>query len=95
MTKQRALEYIKKYRLEGFNKPKKTPLHPTKSHIVVVSYKGQYKVVRFGQQGVKGAGSKPKSEKQKLRRKLFKARHKRNIERGPLYAAYWSDKVKW
>jgi len=95
MNKQKALEIVKKYKLEGFNKPKRTPLHPTKSHIVLANEKGVYKLIRFGQQGVKGAGSNPKSEKEKLRRKLFKARHKKNIEKGKLYPAYWSDKVKW
>ena len=95
MDKKRALEFVKKYDLKGFNKPKTTPLHRTKSHIVVAYENGTYKVIRFGQQGVKGAGKNPKSEKEKLRRKLFKARHKKNIEKGKLYPAYWSNKVKW
>jgi hypothetical protein len=77
------------------NKPKKTPSHPKKSHVVKACAGGKEKIIRFGQQGVSGAGSNPKSEKQKARRKSFKARHAKNISKGKMSAAYWADKVKW
>jgi len=81
--------------LEGYNKPKRTPGHPTKSHVVVAKEGDQIKTIRFGQQGVKGAGKNPKSDKEKARRKSFKARHGKNISKGKMSAAYWADKVKW
>ena len=83
--------------VSGYNKPKRTPSHPTKSHVVVAKSGSQIKTIRFGQQGVETAG-KPKageSKKQKMRRKSFKARHGKNIARGPMSAAYWANKVKW
>jgi hypothetical protein len=79
------------------NKPKKTPGHPTKSHVVKACEGGKEKIIRFGQQGVTTAG-KPKkgeSEKQKARRASFKARHAKNIKKGKMSAAWWADKVKW
>ena len=81
----------------GFNKPKRTPGHAKKSHIVVAKEGDKIKTIRFGQQGVTTAG-KPKageSAKQKARRKSFKARHGKNIKKGKMSAAYWADKVKW
>ena len=81
----------------GFNKPKRTPGHAKKSHIVVAKEGDKIKTIRFGQQGVTTAG-KPKageSSKQKARRKSFKARHGKNIKKGKMSAAYWADKVKW
>lgn len=83
------------HRFAGYNIPKTTPHHPRKSHAVLVKYNGAVKLVRFGQQGVEGAGAKPKTEAQKKRRKSFKARHAKNIDRGPLYPAWWADLVKW
>jgi len=83
--------------VSGFNKPKRTPNHPKKSHVVVAKEGDKVKTIRFGQQGVKTAG-KPKageSKKQKARRKSFKARHGRNIKKGKMSAAWWSSKVKW
>lgn len=83
--------------VEGFNKPKATPNHPTKSHIVVAKQGDQIKTIRFGEQGASTAG-KPKageSEKMKDKRASFKARHSKNIARGKMSAAYWADKVKW
>lgn len=77
------------------NKPKKTPKHGKKSHMVKACENGKEKIIRFGQQGVKGAGSNPKSEEQKARRKSFKARHADNIKKGKMSAAYWSNRVKW
>jgi len=79
------------------NKPRRTPKHKTKSHVVKACSGGVQKIIRFGQQGVTTAG-KPKrgeSAKQKARRKSFKARHRKNIAKGKLSAAYWANKVKW
>lgn len=81
--------------VEGFNKPKRTPNHPTKSHVVVAKEGNQVKTIRFGQQGVSGAGSNPKSSSEKARQKSFKARHAKNISKGKMSAAYWANKVKW
>lgn len=77
------------------NKPKRTPGHATKSHVVKACSNGQEKIIRFGQQGVSGAGKNPKSDSEKARRKSFKARHAKNISKGKMSAAYWADKVKW
>lgn len=81
--------------VSGFNKPKKTPKHPTKSHVVVAKEGDKVKTIRFGQQGVAGAGKSPSSTKEKARKKSFKARHAKNIAKGKMSAAYWADKVKW
>jgi len=81
--------------VSGYNKPKRTPKHPTKSHVVVAKEGGKVKTIRFGQQGVSGAGKNPKSAKDKARRKSFKARHAKNIAKGKMSAAYWANKVKW
>jgi hypothetical protein len=86
---------FKRVGVSGFNQPKKTPSHPTKSHVVVAKSGDKVKTIRFGQQGVGGAGANPKSEKDKARQKSFKARHASNIAKGKMSAAYWSDKVKW
>lgn len=77
------------------NKPKRTPNHPTKSHVVKACEGDKEKIIRFGQQGVSGAGKSPSTAKQKARRKSFKARHAKNIAKGKMSAAYWADKVKW
>jgi len=79
----------------GYNKPKKTPNHPTKSHAVLAKSGDQEKLIRFGQQGVKGAGSNPTTAAEKARKKSFEARHAKNIAKGKMSAAYWADKVKW
>ena len=81
--------------VSGYNKPKRTPSHPTKSHVVVAKSGEQVKTIRFGQQGVSGAKSKPKTASEKARQKSFKARHAKNIAKGKMSAAYWADKVKW
>jgi hypothetical protein len=81
--------------VSGYNKPKKTPNHPTKSHVVVAKVGDKVKTIRFGQQGVKGAGANPTTEKEKNRKKSFEARHAKNISKGKMSAAYWADKVKW
>lgn len=81
--------------VSGYNKPKRTPSHPTKSHVVVAKEGGKVKTIRFGQQGVSGAGKSPKTAKDKARKKSFKARHAKNINKGKMSAAYWADRVKW
>jgi hypothetical protein len=75
--------------VEGYNKPKRTPSHPTKSHVVVAREGDEVKLIRFGQQGVSG------SPEGTARNKSFKARHAKNIDKGRMSAAYWADKVKW
>ena len=77
------------------NKPKRTSGHKTKSHVVKACANGKEKIIRFGQQGVSGAGKNPSTAKQKARRKSFKARHAKNIKKGKMSAAYWADRVKW
>jgi len=84
-------------KFSGYNKPKRTPKHPTKSHVVLAKEGTTIKMIRFGEQGASTAG-KPKageSDKMKKKRASFKARHGKNIKRGKLSAAYWADKVKW
>ena len=88
---------LKRAGVSGFNKPKRTPGHPKKSHVVVAKSGDKVKTIRFGEQGASTAG-KPKageSERMKMKRKSFKARHRRNIDKGNMSAAYWADKVKW
>ena len=83
--------------VSGYNKPKRTPNHPKKSHVVVAKEGDKIKLIRFGQKGAKTAG-KPKkgeSEAMKAKRRSFKARHAKNIAKGKMSAAYWADKVKW
>ena len=83
--------------VSGFNKPKRTPTHPKKSHIVVAKQGDTVKTIRFGEQGAKTAGAPKAGEttRMKMKRKSFKARHAKNIAKGKLSAAYWADKVKW
>jgi len=88
---------LTKHGLKGYNKPKRTPSHAKKSHVVLARSGGKVKLIRFGQQGAKTAG-KPKrgeSARMKAKRKSFKARHRKNISRGKLSGAYWANKVKW
>jgi hypothetical protein len=92
---KRKATKLKKAGVSGYNKPKRTPKHRTKSHVVVAKVGKKTKTIRFGQQGVRGAGKKPKTAAQKARRRSFKARHAKNIARGKLSAAYWANKVKW
>ena len=80
--------------VSGYNKPKKTPGHPRKSHVVVAKVGDKIKLIRFGQQGISTAGKKTDT-KSKARRKSFKARHAKNIAKGKMSAAYWANKVKW
>lgn len=79
----------------GYNKPKRTPSNPKKSHAVLAKEGDQVKLIRFGQQGVTGAGKHPKTAAEKARRASFKARHAKNIAKGKMSAAYWANKVKW
>jgi len=80
---------LKRMKVSGFNKPKRTPNHPTKSHVVVAKSGDKIKTIRFGQQGVSG------DKKATPRQKSFKARHAKNIAKGKMSAAYWADKTKW
>jgi len=87
---------LAKYGVSGFNKPKRTPSHPTKSHLVVAKVGSRVKVIRFGQQGVSGSPKrKGESAAHRKRREAFKARHAKNIAKGKMSAAYWANKVKW
>lgn len=82
--------------LSGYNKPKRTPNHPTKSHVVVAKEGDKVKTIRFGQQGVSGSPKrKNESAADKRRRESFKARHAKNIAKGKMSAAFWADKSKW
>jgi hypothetical protein len=81
--------------VSGYNKPKRTPNHPTKSHVVVAKEGDKIKTIRYGQQGVKGAGKNPTTAAEKARKKSFKARHAKNIAKGKMSAAYWANKSKW
>ena len=82
-------------RFSGYNKPKRTRNHAKKSHAVLAKEGDRVRLIRFGQQGVSGAGSNPKTKSQRARRKSFKARHAKNIARGKMSAAWWANKVKW
>ena len=94
---------LKRAGVSGFNKPKRTPSHPKKSHIVVAKEGDKIKTIRFGQQGKRvgtldgtaGPPKKGESARQKARRKSFKARHAKNIKKGKMSAAYWANRVKW
>lgn len=94
--KERIAAAVKRAGVEGPNKPKRTPSHPTKSHVVVAVEGDKVKTIRFGQQGVKGSPAKKgESKADKARRKAFRARHAKNIAKGKMSAAYWANKVKW
>ena len=88
---------LERFGLSGYNKPKRTPKHPEKSHVVLAKEGDKVKLIRFGEQGAKTAG-KPKageSEAMKQKRASFKARHAKNIAKGKMSAAFWANKVKW
>ena len=103
MSRASKASRLKRAGVSGYNKPKRTPSHPKKSHIVVAKEGDKIKTIRFGQQGKKvgsltGTAGKPKkgeSKRMKAKRKSFKARHGKNIKKGKMSAAYWADKVKW
>ena len=87
---------LKRAGVSGFNKPKRTPNHATKSHVVVAKLGDTIKTIRFGQQGVSGAGKNPKSAKDQARKKSYYARHNaQDASPSKLSARYWSHKVKW
>ena len=88
---------LKRAGVSGYNKPKRTPKHPTKSHVVVAKQGDQIKTIRFGQQGAKTAGKPKKGESAAMKKKRasFKARHAKNIAKGKMSAAYWANKEKW
>jgi hypothetical protein len=87
---------LSKAGVSGYNKPKRTPTHPKKSHVVVAKEGSRVKTIRFGQQGVSGSPKKAgESSSYRNRRESFKARHASNIKKGKMSAAYWADKVKW
>ena len=96
MSRAKKDSRLAKVGVSGYNKPKRTPNHPTKSHVVVAKDGNKIKTIRFGQQGVKGAGKNPKTKKDKARRKSYYARHNAQ-DRNPskLSGRYWSHKVKW
>jgi hypothetical protein len=92
----RISSILKKNGLSGVNKPKATPSHPTKSHVVLAKEGGKTKLIRFGQQGVSGSPKKQgESDAYRSRRERFKARHASNIAKGKMSAAYWANRVKW
>jgi hypothetical protein len=88
---------LAKNNLSGYNKPKRTPSHPKKSHVVLAKEGDKTKLIRFGEQGASTAGKPKKGESDAMKRKRssFKARHARNISKGKMSAAYWADKEKW
>tara|TARA_B100000085_G_C18417753_1_gene461348 strand:- start:235 stop:525 length:291 start_codon:yes stop_codon:yes gene_type:complete len=88
---------LKRAGVSGYNKPKRTPNHPTKSHVVVAKDGNQIKTIRFGEQGAKTAGKPKKGESAAMKKKRasFKARHAKNIAKGKMSAAYWANKEKW
>ena len=88
---------MKRLGISGFNKPKRTPSNAKKSHIVMAKVGDKTKLIRFGEQGASTAGKPKKGESEAMRKKRasFKARHRKNIARGPMSAAYWANKVKW
>ena len=87
-VRSRIKNMLKKYGLSGVNKPKRTPSHPKKSHIVLAKQGDKVKLIRFGQQGVK-------TNQTAGQRKAFKSRHRKNISKGKMSAAYWANRVKW
>jgi hypothetical protein len=96
MKVREAAGILERMGVSGFNQPKRTPNHPTKSHVVVAKEDEKIKTIRFGQQGVSGSPAKKgESMANKARRKSFKARHAKNIAKGKMSAAFWANKEKW
>ena len=95
--RNRIKRMLKKHGLAGVNKPKRTPSHPKKSHIVLAKEGDRVKLIRYGQQGAKTAGKPKKGESARMKKKRasFKARHKKNIAKGKMSAAFWANKTKW
>ena len=96
MKIKEAAKLFERIGVSGFNSPKRTPNHPTKSHVVVAKEGDKVKTIRFGQQGMTGSPPREgESQADKARRKSFKARHAKNIAKGKMSAAYWADRSKW
>jgi hypothetical protein len=96
MKVREAAKVLERIGVAGYNKPKRTPNHPTKSHVVVAKEGDKTKTIRFGQQNVKGSPPKEgESEADKARRKSFKARHAKGIAKGKMSGSYWSSREKW
>jgi hypothetical protein len=96
MKIREAAKILERIGVDGYNKPKRTPNHPTKSHVVVAKEGDKTKTIRFGQQNVKGSPPREgESEADKARRKSFKARHAKGIAKGKMSGSYWADKIKW
>jgi hypothetical protein len=96
MKIKEAAKLLERIGVDKFNSPKRTPNHPTKSHVVVAKEGDKTKTIRFGQQGVSGSPAKKgESEADKARRKSFKARHAKGIAKGKMSGSYWADKIKW
>ena len=97
MASPRVKRLLKKNGLSGVNKPKRTPSHAKKSHVVLAKVGEKIRLIRFGEQGASTAGAPKEGESDKMKKKRasFKARHARNIEKGKMSAAYWADKAKW
>jgi hypothetical protein len=96
MKIREAAKLFERIGVEGFNRPKRTPNHPTKSHVVVAKEGDKVKTIRFGQQGVSGSPPKKgESDADKARRKSFKARHAKGIAKGKMSGSYWSSREKW
>ena len=96
MNIREAAKLFERIGVSGFNSPKRTPNHPTKSHVVVAKEGDQVKTIRFGQQGVSGSPAREgESAADKARRKSFKARHAKNIAKGKMSGSYWASRTKW
>jgi hypothetical protein len=96
MNVREAAKLFERVGVKGFNQPKRTPNHPTKSHVVVAKEGDKVKTIRFGQQGVSGSPPREgESEADKARRKSFKARHAKNIAKGKMSGSYWASREKW
>lgn len=95
MAESKYSNLLKRFNLSGFNKPKRTPSHPKKSHIVAAKVGDKVKIIRFGEQGADTVTEKNPTGARKVKRESFKARHAKNIAKGKMSAAYWANKVKW
>lgn len=95
MAKSKYSNFLKRHGLKGFNKPKRTPNHPKKSHVVAAKEGDKVKLIRFGEQGADTVTESNPTGARAKKRASFKARHAKNIKKGKMSAAYWANKVKW
>jgi len=95
MAKSKYANFLKRHGLKGFNKPKRTPDHPKKSHVVAAKEGDKVKLIRFGEQGADTVTESNPTGARAKKRASFKARHAKNINKGKMSAAYWANKVKW